>query len=178
MNQIITKIKNTPLTEPNFPWEKVGAWAISGMRSIGFSECSRYILVETTDGRGLFDSQTGEKISRDNNEYKDQELQLLCKGIGPIEGELVRMSGLSGGGLLNVTSDMWQIEIVAESWPKYQILLVEPDSSLFGAKYNKPDQFLKIWDGYELRGAGFSYNGNTLCIGESSDLVIYNRKVS
>ena len=86
------------------------------------------------------------------------------------------MSGLLGGGLLNFTSDRWQIEIVPELWPQYEVLLIEPDSTLYGANYNKPDKFYKIWSGCELRGAGFSYDGKTLCIGESSDLVIYSRK--
>ena len=144
MDHLITKIKNTSLSKPNSPWEKVGAFTIGGMRALGYSDCSRYLLVETSDGRGLFDCQTGEKISRDRSEYANQELQLLCEGIGPIEGKLVRMSGLSGGGLLKLTSDGWQIEIVPESWPRYQVLLIEPGSFLYGAKYNKPDQFYKI----------------------------------
>ena len=174
MNELIRRIERTVLSEPISPWKKVGEWGIGGMESIGYSDCSQYIIVETSDGRGLFDCNTGEKILRDRNEYKTRELELLCNGIGPLEGQVVRMSGLAGGGLPLYTSDGWEIEIIS-SWPKNEILLFEPGSWLHGEKYGKPDHFQKIWSGYEIRGCGFSYSGNTLCIGESSDLVIYSR---
>ena len=174
MQDLSQRIENEHLAEPKSPWNKVGAWAINGMRAIGYSDCSRYIVVETTDGRGLFDCKTGEKVLRDRNEYKERELQLLCEGFGPLTGSLIRMSGLHGGGLPTFTKDGWGVTIIS-SWPKNEVLLVEPGSSLYGEKYGKPSNFQKIWRGYEIRGCGFSYSGETLCIGESSDLVIYSR---
>jgi hypothetical protein len=177
MEELIKRIENTIFSEPQSPWKKVGEWAIGGMRAIGFSECSQYIIVETSDGRGLFDCKTGEKILRDRSGYKDRELELLCDGFGPIEGKVIRMSGIHGGGLPLYTNDGWAIEIIS-SWPKTEILLVEAGSWLHGKKYGKPYHFQKIWAGYEIRGCGFSYSGETLCIGESSDLVIYSRNRS
>jgi len=174
MDDLIRRIEDTVLSEPKSPWRRVGNWGIGGMRAIGYSDCSRYIMVETSDGRGLFDCKTGEKILRDRSKHKDRELELLCDGFGPIEGHSVRMSGLHGGGLPLFASDGWAIEIIS-SWPKTQVLLIEPGSWLFGAKYGKPDNFQKIWSGYEICGCGFSYSGETLCIGESSDLVIYSK---
>lgn len=174
MEKLIQRIKEAPISDPDAPWVKVGAWSINGLRAVGYSGCSRYILTETTDGRGLFDCATGEKIFRDRSEYLDQERLLVCPGIGPIEGEIVRMSGLEGGGMPKSSSNGWRIETIS-FWPKTEILLFSPDSWLHGEKYGKPDNFLKIWSGFELRGCGFSYAGDTLFIGESSDLVIYSR---
>ena len=174
MKELIKRIEDTVLSEPKSPWKKIGHWGIGGMRAIGYSDCSRYILVETTDGRGLFDCKTGEKILRDRSEHKDRELELLCDGFGPLKGQSIRMSGLHGGGLPLCTNDGWSIDVVS-SWPKNDVLLVEPESYLYGRKYGKPDNFQKIWSGYEIRGCGFSYSGETLCIGESSDLFIYSR---
>ena len=147
------------------------------MRAVGYSECSRYILIETQDGRGLFDSKTGEKLLRDRSEYKYRELELLCEGFGPLEGEFIRMSGLSGGGLPLSTTDGWRVEAITV-WPKNDILLTSPDSWLYGGQYDKPDHFQKVWSGYKIRGYGFSYSGETLCIVESSDLIIYSRSLS
>ncbi len=175
MQDLAESIKREPKTVPKRPWVKVGAWAIGGMRAIGYSDCSRYILVETSDGRGLFDCETGDKYLRDRTEYVDQELKLLCEGFGPLMGQSVRMAGLHGGGLPTFTPDGWQIEVIS-SWPKNEILLLEPGSWLHGAKYGKPHNFQKIWTGFEIRGCGFSFDGRTLCIGESSDLVIYSRQ--
>lgn len=144
------------------------------MRAVGYSECSRYILVETSDGRGLFDCQTGEKILRDREKYPDKEISLICDGFGPIEGQTVRMSGLQGGGLPRATECGWRIELISY-WPLTDILLFEPDSWLHGKRYGKPHQFTKLWSDYELRGYGFSYSGETLLIGQSSDLYIYSK---
>lgn len=174
MKELLKRIIEEPLTEPHKPWKKVGEWGIGGMLAMGYSDCSRYVLVETSDGRGLFDCKTGEKLFRDRNKYKSRELELLCEGFGPLEGKHVRMSGLYGGGLPLHTEDGWAIEIIS-SWPQSDILLIEPGSWLYGGKYGKPDIFQKIWSGYDIRGCGFSYTGETLCIGESSDLVIYSR---
>ena len=174
MEKLIQRIKEAPINEPNSPWVKVGAWSVNGLRALGYSGCSRYILTETTDGRGLFDCATGEKIFRDRSEYLDQERLLVCPGIGPVEGEIVRMSGLEGGGMPKSSSNGWRIETISY-WPKTEILLFSPDNWLYGRKYGKPDNFLKIWSGYELRACGFSYSGDTLFIGESSGLVIYSR---
>jgi len=174
MQELTKIIEAEPLAEPKSPWKKIGAWGIGGMRAIGYSDCSRFIIVETSEGRGLFDCQTGDKVLRDRNEYKNQEIELLCEGFGPLVGRTIRMSGLCGGGLPLSTKDGWHIEIIS-SWPKNEILLFEPGSSIFGWKYGKPSHFQKIWSGHEIRGCGFSYSGNTLCIGESSDLVIYSR---
>jgi hypothetical protein len=175
MKEILKSIERSPLVEASPPWKKIGHFSIGGVRAIGYSDCSRYILVETIDGRGLFDCFTGEKILRDSKDYPDKEVSLLCDGIGPIEGETIRMSGLHGGGLPLSTQDGWTIEIVS-SWPVSNILLLEPGSWLHGEKYGKPFQFEKIWSGYELRAGGFSKSGETLIIGESSDLVIYSNK--
>ena len=177
MSDIVKRIHSASLESPSSPWEKVAHFAIGGMRSVGFSECSKYILVETADGRGLFDCETGEKLVRDREEYPNREASLICDGIGPIEGQPVRMSGLHGGGLPLTTKDGWVIEIV-NTWPKTDIVILKPGHWLHGEKYGKPHQFRKIWSGYEIRGAGFSYSGKTLLVGESSDLVIYVKKDS
>lgn len=174
MKELAERIINEPLKAPDRPWKKVGEWGIGGMISIGYSDCSRYILVETSDGRGLFDCKTGEKLLRDRGEYQFRGLELLCEGFGPLEGKYIRMSGLYGGGLPLCTEDGWDVEIIS-LWPQNDILLISPGSWLYGGKYDKPDHFQKIWSGYDIRGCGFSYTGETLCIGESSDLVIYSR---
>lgn len=174
MHQIIENVKNSNVEEASAPWEKIGHWAVGGARAVGFSECSRYVLVESSNGRGLFDCSSGAKILRDNSEYTDKELELVCVGIGPIEGQEVRMSGLHGGGLPSCTKDGWHIESVS-FWPQSNLLLFAPDSWLYGHKYGKPHEFKKIWSGHELRGYGFSYTGQALIVCESSDLIIYTK---
>ncbi|WP_267104583.1 hypothetical protein [Xanthomonas sacchari] len=161
--------------QPPHPWCEVATIAVAGLHSIGFDMESEYLLVVSSAGRGVIDCHAGQKVARDYEENYEGEEFLEANGIGPLQGKKIRTSGLPGGGLPLGTSDGWHIELVTLDWPIREIILVEPFSSLYGARYGKPAIFHKIYATYELRAIGFSYTGKTLVIATSSDIVIFSR---
>jgi hypothetical protein len=160
---------------PPAPWRKVTIIAVGGLRSVGFERNSELLLVVSSQGRGIIDCSSGNKVARDYDEYYENEQFLEADGIGPLQGKMVHISGLFGGGLPTSTPDAWHVELVSLDWPVQDIFLVEPRSSLYGARHGLPAIFYKIGSEIELRACGFSYTGNSLIIATSSNLVIFSR---
>ena len=175
LNSVIKKIKKQKVNLPPSPWKKVAYISIGGLRSVGFDRESHLLLVVSSQGRGVIDCLTGEKLSRDHADYYDLENYLEAEGIGPLKGKIVRVAGLFGGGLPQQTEDGWFLENVTLEWPNENILLVEPGSSLYGSTYEKPDVFHKIACESEIRALGFSYTGRVLIMATTSDIAIYAR---
>jgi hypothetical protein len=160
---------------PPSPWRRIAIIAVGGLRSVGFDRNSELLLVISSAGRGVIDCRTGEKVARDDDEYYENEQFLEAEGIGPLQGQTVRISGLLGGGLPISTPDAWSVELVSLDWPVKDILLLEPFSFLYGSLYGKPAIFYKIGAESELRACGFSYTGNSLVIATSSDVAVFSR---
>ena len=57
------------ISTPPIPWKLVASVAIGGLRSVGFDRNSDNLLVVSSQGRGVLDCITGEKIARDYDEY-------------------------------------------------------------------------------------------------------------
>ena len=157
-------------------WTKIGEYAIGGLLGLGFSKDEQYLLVLSSQGRGVFNCLTREKVSRDNQEdgswYNSQ--QLTCQGIRQIENETINIAGLDGGGLRNSNDKGDCLNLVSPYWPKQEIIL-----STNWKHYLSEDDLkfnYKIWAGYEPRAYGFSPSGSIAIIAESSDLVIYTIK--
>jgi hypothetical protein len=133
------------------------------------------LLIVSSAGRGVIDCRSGQKVARDDGEYYENEGFLEAAGIGPLQGQTVRISGLRGGGLPVSTSDGWSVSLVVLDWPINDILLLEPWSFLYGSLYGKPAIFHKIGSESELRACGFSYTGKSLVIATSSDVTVFSR---
>ena len=85
------------------------------------------------------------------------------------------MAGLFGGGLPKLTTDGWQLESVTLDFPEEMILLVEPNSDLYGSICDRPDHFTKVEQHAYIRAYSFSYT-NKFVIATTSDVTIYARK--
>jgi len=160
---------------PPPPWRKVEAFAVGGLRSIGFDRESELLLVVSSTGRGVIDCQSGRKVARDEGEYDEDESQLEAIGIGPLQDRVLRLSGLHGGGLPNSTQDGWSLEVVTIDWPASAILLLEPFASLYDSLHGRPSRFHSIGTETELRACGFSYSGRSLVVATPSDITIDGR---
>src|SRR5205823_3356821 len=100
--------------------------AVGGLRNVGFAPDLDLLLVVSSQGAGLFDCCSGQRIAREHEydiSYPD-EVRLSAKGIGSLEGQSIRMAGLHGGGLRNSTEDGWHLEVEAARWPEHDIYLV------------------------------------------------------
>src|ERR1051326_6094509 len=138
------------------PWALVNSYAVGGLASVGFAEDSDLLLVTSSDGRGLFDCISGEKIARDYDlipSYEEQ-LRLIAPGVGPLDGKIIRMAGLHGGGLPTMTKDGWSLEIVHLDWNTSFVIL--------------HGRYFVFATDEAVRAFGFSYTGNSFVIAEGS----------
>lgn len=183
--QLRDRLLAAPVVPAPPPWHTVldRGTPIGGLLGIGFAvhpdDGRDLVLVVSSEGHGLFDTVTGEKIARDRDpdpdtSTPDASADLTCPGLGPITGTRVHIAGLFGGGLHHTTSDGWALDIVTPEWPNERVLL-----SAGGNIYaDPPDQgWWHIFhsDYSTFRAAGFSPSGRTLAVATSSDLTLWTR---
>lgn len=167
------------------PWQPVldRRTPIGGLLGIGFAvhpdSGHDLVMVVSSDGHGLFDAVTGEKIARDRDpdpetSTPDAHPDLACPGLGPIAGVPVRMAGLFGGGLHSTTPDGWTLDIVSPEWPHDRVILSADGGSHKGSAGGTWWHIVHS-EYSELRAAGFSPSGLTLAVATSSDLTLWTR---
>ncbi len=116
------------------PWRSVfeGCAPVGGLLGIGFATHPEnghdLVMVVSSDGHGLFDAVTGERIARDRDPDPEESTpdaapDLSRPGLGPITGRRVHIAGLFGGGLHTGTGDGWVLEVVSPAWPHDRVLL-------------------------------------------------------
>ncbi|RDG36997.1 hypothetical protein DVH02_17105 [Streptomyces corynorhini] len=171
------------------PWRRVFAHErgapIGGLLGIGFAAHPQsghdLVMVVSSDGHGLFDAVTGEKIARDRDPdlddcTPDAVPDLACPGLGPIAGSRVRIAGLFGGGLHTTTEDGWVLEAVTPAWPNDRVLL----SCDGGLPHSGPhgERWWHIFHSAhsQLRAFGFSPSGETIAVATSSDVTLWTRR--
>ncbi|MCG3134329.1 MAG: hypothetical protein HMLKMBBP_01634 [Planctomycetes bacterium] len=168
-----------PLPDPWLPpiWHPVG-----GLASVGFAPDSELLLVTSSAGRGVFDCITGERVARDDDvdaRAWEDPFSLTARGIGPLGGTSIRMTGLYGGGLPTLTRAGWQAETVHLDWLNPMLLLVAPGSDLLDCRAGHEAQFWRVESGAgALRAWGFSSTGSTLLLATSADIRIFCRRTN
>jgi hypothetical protein len=176
LDQQLERFRRMQVLPPPPPWRHVGTFGVGGLGSIGFGEGMELLLVESTDGCGVFDCETGERVARDrdhNGSWEDL-IRLRAAGIGPLAGRTVRMAGLHGGGLPQFTIDGWSAEIVCPDWPAASVILSPKTESLW--MEDRSRGCVKICELEVLRACGFSDSGRSLAVAESSHtLYLFHR---
>lgn len=140
------------------PWERLWTVAVGGLTDIGFSADERFVLVLGHAGRGLFDCQSGKRVARDNRDdwsFLDDTTG-LAQGIGPVEGQAVRVAGLMSGQALNDEVAGWRL------------------SRADGGVAVEDGQGLRqmVEANEEVRACGFSDTGRLLVVATASDLTV------
>ncbi|WP_299411068.1 hypothetical protein [Acaryochloris sp. IP29b_bin.148] len=157
------------------PWKCVGTISVGGLRSVGFDKESEHLLIVSSQGRCVIDCRTGEKVARDYDDFDDDEISLEIQGIGILASQRIRVAGLFGGGLPNTTEDGWRLESVTINWPEQMIMLLPPDSGLYGSLMKRPDIMTKVVEDSCLRAYGFSYTGQSFIFATTSDVTVFSR---
>ncbi|OKI11752.1 hypothetical protein [Streptomyces sp. CB03911] len=174
-----------PVTAPPAPWRPVldNRTPIGGLQGIGFGihpdNGRDLVMVVSTDGHGLFDAVTGEKIARDRDpdpdtSTPDDSRDLTCPGLGPLAGTPVQIAGLFGGGLHSGSGDGWAVDVVAPEWPREQVIL-STDGGLHRGEMGRSWWHVFHSSYSTLRTAGFSPSGRTLAVATSSDLTLWTK---
>ncbi len=156
-------------------WERKGPFAVGGLTEIGFSRNSEMLLVVSSAGRGVIDCAIGKKVARDDEADGDwySAKDLTCIGIGPIEGEVISIAGLNGGGMRNSNDHGESLELVAPDWPVYDLIYCNPYKTALLSEHQKGCQI--IASGHIL-AHGFSWSGRSFAYATSSDVTIFARR--
>jgi hypothetical protein len=169
------QLQALPIQPPPAPWTHKATFGIGGLIGVGYAEDSDLLLVHSSQGRGVFDCLVGTKIARDYDDENDtfDDIHLIAEGIGPLEGQPIRMAGLYGGGLANGTADGWHLFDMTLDWPVQSVFLELPFKSI----YDSVENCVKLDDdgACELRAYGFSQTGKSFVIALSCDVAIFSR---
>jgi hypothetical protein len=169
------KLLSLSIGKVSDPWKLVTTIAVGGLRSVGFDRESEHLLVVSSQGRGVINCLTGEKVARDYEEFYENETSLEARGIGILSDREIRMAGLFGGGLPIITEDGWKLECVTLKWPEQMVILIPPSSDLYGSLTGHADIMTKIFENSCIRAYGFSYTGRSFIIATSSDVYVFAR---
>ncbi len=172
---LVNELRRKPVEAPPAPWRRAACFAIGGLTEIGYAPDSDLLLVVSSQGRGVLDCVTGEKVARDYDDSYDfiDETRLVALGIGPLDGQWIRVGGLHGGGLPNSTRDGWGLVTLPLPWPHYHVFLTAPRKSIYdGAEYAAK---VETDNACELRAYGFSETGRSFIVALSCEITIFVR---
>jgi hypothetical protein len=174
------KFLAAPVVPAPGPWRRADCHviAVGGLLGVGFATDPGtgrdLLLVASTQGLGLFDTVTGERLARDRESDSGwpDDNDLTCQGIGPIARRRVPMAGLAGGGLHTGTAG-WSVDVVSPDWPHERVLL--SNGSPHAGAHGETWWHIFHSNYSELRAAGFSPSGATLVVATSSDVTLWTR---
>ncbi len=176
--QLREYLENLPYCDPPAPWKMVGGSSIGGLTEIGFADGSDDLLVVSSQGRGIFDCLTGDRIARDPVEMFENpdNSELTAPGIGKHESTTFRLAGLHGGGLSTSTDDGWGIHVIHLPWPIHVVFL----TSEYHDVTDNTGHVTKLCNDEpcEYRAAGFSPTGLSFVVATSGELTIYSRDMA
>lgn len=176
--QLRERLEQLPYSDAPPPWRIVGGSSIGGLTEVGFADGSDDLLVVSSQGRGIFDCVTGERIARDPIEMfpNPDDSELTAPGIGKHVSTIFRLAGLHGGGLAAYTRDGWGVHVVHLPWPKHVIFI----TSDFKDITDDTGHVTKLCNDEPctFRAAGFSPTGKSFVVATSGELTIYGREVA
>lgn len=152
------------------PFVRAARLRIGGLRSAGFSSDGGHVLVCSTNGRGVFDARTGERMARDPAPFEVAHGRAL--GIAPIAGESIAVMGIDGDAALpRETPDGWRLGVARPDWegavwlcpPGVHVEAPTPACVTLGVCLE------------EIRAAGFSSDGRGLLVAEQHTLHLFAR---
>lgn len=160
-------------------WTHKNTFAIGGLRNIGYASSSDFLLVLSSQGEGIFNCITGEKVARKYN-CEDWYAQLnqqsfTIRGFDVLQESEVVTCWLYGGDTLpKTTKDGWQLkssdpEPDDEPFQQYMVKRIYLISPTVEKAYVGKD------GACYLRTFGFSHPGNSFVTATSCDLIIYSR---
>jgi hypothetical protein len=172
------KLLEMPVQPAPPPWEE-SSYVIGGLVEAGYADDTDLLLV-ISRSCGVFDCSYGvddRLVARDEDEgwrednYDHQKL--MVKGIGVLDGQMIRVAGLWGGGLNTMTEDGWRLVKISPDYPLSSIVLCPPRCDLLLGPGS--EKCLKIIGDENIMVYGFSQTGKSFIVGTSSDLIIFSR---
>jgi len=148
---------------PPTPWAKVAIIPVGGLVAVGFSPDTDLLLVISHSGAGVIDCRTGRRIARNPAPHYPDDAN-ICRGIPPLQDQLIAVAGLWGGSLPPETHDGWHV--VSERVDK--ITSLHLTNAVTSAQI-ADDRIV------DIRAFGFSPTGLSLIVATAADLLILGR---
>ena len=171
------RLESIPTSAPPPPWKLVLNSTIGGLLAVGFAENSDELLVVSSQGRGMFNCLSGDRIARDDDAmyHNSDSSGMTVPGIGKHSTSTIPVAGIHGGGLLAGSSDGWSLDVVQLPWPIHVLFLTAD----FKHSFDASAQVSKICtdEPCEYRAAGFSPTGQSFVVATSGELTIYSRAI-
>lgn len=92
-------------------WELIAEFAVGGTSDVGFSEDSNFLIVASSQGRGVFEAKTGLRVARDNEWPGSWHHGQSIDGLGPIEGHRIIVYGFDNPTPETVLAKIGSIDI-------------------------------------------------------------------
>jgi len=160
-------------------WIHKNTFAIGGLQNVGYAPNQDILMVLSSQGEGIFNCITGEKIARKHNDDNwwfdtyNPETNIV-EGFDCLHNIKIQTHGLNGGdNLPKKTIDGWQLisanpEPGEKPFEQYMVTKLHLESP------NKQEKIYLTKDGAcEFRAFGFSSTGKSFIIASSCELHIY-----
>ena len=170
LKPVVEAVLRAPSTLP-VPWRASATQAVGGLTDVGFISGTDFLLVLSSQGRGIYDCLTGERVARDRAEdYPFDTSSLTAPAFADFDTHTVHTAGLHGGGLALTTRDGWSIEHFVFDWPETIVTLSPPGQSSGYVTLGTPTAIYRLPSDSTTRAFGFSPTGRSLVVASSSDL--------
>src|SRR5256885_4598144 len=126
----------------NMPWEFHKSLIVGGTTSVGIDPSSRYLLIVSHSGRGLFELCDGKRIARDTEVFGPWYYGAECDGFGPLSGTKIPIFGFGHETPLFILNELErsQIEFVLE---ELRGVVISPDRKYLAIGYSDEIQVYK-----------------------------------
>src|SRR5688572_2281413 len=145
-------------------WTHKETFAIGGLENVGFIPYQDYLIVLSSNGEGIFDCLTGQRIARNHNNYewnnRFNDESMIIKGFDLFADSEIQTSGLHGADKLKKEWKGWRLKEQG-----HEIVLLSP---------NMKRKIVLDDDICELRCFGFSDTGKSFVVASSCELIIYS----
>lgn len=164
-----------PMREAPKGWRRKFEAAVGGLEYVGFSQNRDCLLTVSSTGNGLWDLSSGEKIAREyGRDGAGLDLKtLVCRGIGPVSGEYIRIAGLEGGGLRTSSGRGEGLVIVSPRYPCHEVVFEANFQSCFAPGKNQ--DCVIVYRGFvKPNMCGFSHSGDYFIVADE-DIHVWER---
>lgn len=172
--KIANTLRRIPDSKTLDGWDLCVERAVGGLLYVSFSEYQPgKLLILSSQGIGILDCDHDQLVYfYEENNCDIDEYRLLFDGVDCLQGEVLRLSGIGGGGLPLVSRYGGSIEKESMAYPK-EALIFQPQSC---SCFMNPERCCRFFSDYGFRAYGFSECGRYLLVATSGDVYVWRKK--
>src|SRR5467141_2444972 len=123
-------------------WKLHKKLIVGGATSVGIDASSRYLVVVTHSGRGLFKLSDGKRVARDAEVFGQWYFGAECQGFGPLHGTKIPIFGFGHKTPLFILQELERSEIKF-AVEELRGVVISPDRKFLAVGYSDEIQVYK-----------------------------------